>query len=91
MSASHVARGRIGGLTTASRHDMQAVSRPGREAFLARFEREVDPNGVLPVTERARRAEAAKKAYFAGLALKSVQKRQAVRRRGKSTKESPAL
>jgi hypothetical protein len=47
-----------------------------RQAFLDRFEREVDPDGTLPPAERARRAEHARKAYFAKLALKSAQARR---------------
>lgn len=46
------------------------------EAFAARFERQVDPNGVLPPAERARRAEAARRAYFTELALRSSQARR---------------
>lgn len=42
-----------------------------RAAFLARFEREVDPEGQLPAKERIRRAEQRRRAYFQGLALKS--------------------
>jgi hypothetical protein len=44
---------------------------PARAAFLSRFEREVDPEGVLDPEERARRADHAKKAYFLRLALAS--------------------
>jgi hypothetical protein len=44
---------------------------PARAAFLSRFEREIDPDGVLDPEERARRAEHAKKAYFLKLALAS--------------------
>jgi hypothetical protein len=44
---------------------------PARAAFLSRFEREVDPDGVLEPEDRARRAEHAKKAYFLKLALAS--------------------
>lgn len=47
-----------------------------REAFDARFEREVDPDGTLSPQERARRAAHARKAYFARLALKSAQARR---------------
>ena len=54
---------------------------PARRAFMDRFEDQVDPNRVLPNTERQRRAEQAKKAYFTRLALKSLQAR---RRRGKA-------
>lgn len=49
-----------------------ARTAPGRAAFLERFEREVDPDGTLTPPERARRAEAARKSYFASLALKSA-------------------
>lgn len=56
--------------------DYSAATAPARAAFLNRFEREVDPEGVLPATERARRAEHAKKAYFSRLALKSAQARR---------------
>lgn len=48
--------------------------------MLDKFEREVDPDGVLAPAERARRAAHARKAYFARLALKSAQARR--RRRG---------
>jgi hypothetical protein len=48
---------------------------PARAAFLARFEAEVDPEGILPPEERARRAEFARKAYFAGMAFKSAKAR----------------
>ena len=58
-----------------------------RAAFLSRFEREVDPDGVLQPDERARRAEHAKKAYFLRLALASRKARAA--KRGRSTKPSP--
>ena len=40
------------------------------------FEREVDPHNSLPVAERVRRAENARKAYFQRLALKSAQARR---------------
>jgi hypothetical protein len=42
-----------------------------RRAFLARFEREVDPEGTLPEPERLRRAESARRAYFTRLAYRS--------------------
>jgi len=43
---------------------------------LARFEREVDPDGVLPEVERLRRAEHARKAYMQKLALASAARRR---------------
>lgn len=48
-----------------------------RRAFLKKFELEVDPNGVLEPAERVRRANHARKAYFARLALLSAKARRA--------------
>jgi hypothetical protein len=56
--------------------DRTAATAPAREAFMGRFEREVDPEGVLPERERAQRAEAARRAYYAELALKSLAARR---------------
>lgn len=56
--------------------DSRAHTEPGRAAFLARFEKQVDPQGVLSPEERSRRAEQAKRAYFARLALKSSKARR---------------
>ncbi|MCW2901105.1 MAG: hypothetical protein JWO67_3370 [Streptosporangiaceae bacterium] len=55
--------------------DPAAHTAPARAAFLGRFEREVDPDGVLAPRERARRAEHARKAYFLRLALASAHAR----------------
>jgi hypothetical protein len=49
---------------------------PGRRAFLDRFERQVDPDGSLSPVERNRRAQHARKAYFATLAAKSAATRR---------------
>lgn len=48
---------------------------PARAAWEARFETQVDPTGSLPVAVRQKRAEHARKAYMAGLALKSARAR----------------
>ncbi len=56
--------------------DPSARTAPARQAFLDRFEREVDPDGTLPPAERARRAEHARKAYFTRLALASAKARR---------------
>ena len=53
-----------------------AATAPARAAFEARFEREVDPAGVLSAQERARRASFARRAYFARLALLSAKARR---------------
>lgn len=57
-------------------HDPAGPLPRARKAFDARFEREVDPDGVLTPEERARRAGHARKAYFTRLALKSAQARR---------------
>ncbi len=62
-------RARLGGLATSLRGHVNTA--PARSAFLARFDDEVDPDRVLSPTERARRSEAARRAYMTRLALKS--------------------
>ena len=69
-------RGRIGAYRLHATHDLRETTKAARAAFLARFEREVDPDGTLAPEERARRAEAARKAYFAQLAHKSAKARR---------------
>lgn len=69
-------RARIAAHAMHSQNDSRETSRPGRQAFLDRFELDVDPDGVLPVTERKRRAEQARKAYFTKLAFESSKARR---------------
>ena len=57
--------------------DRSARTAPARAALLSKFEREVDPDGVLAPAERVRRAEHARKAHFTRLALRSAQARRA--------------
>ena len=76
-----ILRSRLGALVLHSGYDSRALTAPARAAFLAKFEREVDPDGELSVPERKRRADMARRAYFTRLALKSVQ------RRSKKTRE----
>ena len=45
-------------------------------AALAKFEREVDPEGVLAPEERRRRAEHARKAHLARISLRSAKVRK---------------
>lgn len=59
--------------------DRSARTAPARRAFEARFEREVDPDGVLPAPVRAERAASARKAYFARLTLQSIAARRAAK------------
>ena len=55
--------------------DPAAHTAPARKAFLDRFEREVDPDGILSPEQRARMAEHAKKAYFVRLTMASAKAR----------------
>lgn len=56
--------------------DRSAATAPARAALHARFEREVDPEGRLTPTERAKRAENARAAYFLRLSLRSARVRR---------------
>ena len=72
-------RARLAAYAMHAQHDSRHTSTPGRTAFLARFEADVDPDGRLDPEERRRRAEHARSAYFARLALASVAARRAKR------------
>ena len=55
--------------------DRAARTAPARQAALDRFDKQVDPDGTLPIAERPRRAHSARSAYFRALALKSSRAR----------------
>ena len=78
-------RGRIGAYRLHATHDAKETTKPARAAFMTRFETEVDPDGVLSLENRSRRAESAKKGYFAQLARKSVKARRQRAAKGKGT------
>ena len=59
--------------------DRTAATAPARDAFLARFEKQVDPDGLLDPEERRKRAENAKKAYFLAMSYKATAARAARR------------
>jgi hypothetical protein len=69
--------GRIGAHTSHSRHDSRDITARARATFLDSFERQVDPDFVLPEAERQRRAAHARKAHYARLALRSAEARRA--------------
>ena len=75
-------RGRIGGFRLAATHDPKQYTARARKVFLSRFDDEVDQQRLLPEKERMRRATAARRAYFAQLALKSAGARR--RRAGRN-------
>ena len=74
--AERVLIGRLGAYVLHSRYDSRELTKAAHAALESKFEREVDPDGVLPIAERLRRAEMARKAYFMRLALSSVQVRR---------------
>ena len=57
--------------------DYSAATAPARAAFNDKFEREVDPHGVLPIEQRQKMAEHARRLHFLRMAQKSVQARKA--------------
>jgi hypothetical protein len=69
----------------AQTEDRSARTAPARKALLDRFDREVDPDGKLPLQERAKRAENARKAYYLQMSLKAAD----ARRRRKAAAQHP--
>jgi hypothetical protein len=55
--------------------DRTAAMKKANQAFMDRFEREVDPDGTLPPDVRAKLAASARSAYFTELAFKSSRAR----------------
>ncbi|MFN2489400.1 MAG: hypothetical protein ABR529_06635 [Actinomycetota bacterium] len=74
-AAQRTLRARLAAHTRWSMHDRKAGTEAAREAFRSRFERQVDPQGILPLEERQKRAESARRAYFARLSLASARAR----------------
>ena len=71
------AQARIAAYTKWARTDNRTLATAAaRAGFEARFEREVDPDGRLRATERARRAGFARRAYYVRLALLSAKARR---------------
>lgn len=69
-------RARVGAHASwAATPDVAARMAPAHAARFARFERQVDPDGVLDPADRERMAKAAERAYMLGLAAKSARTR----------------
>ena len=62
-------RARIAALARHSRTDGRDATQPARSAFMARFERQVDPDNQLDPVERAKRAGRARRAHFQAMAF----------------------
>jgi hypothetical protein len=68
--------GKLGAAVLHSRYDLHELTSAARAAFNAKFEREVDPDGLLAPEERDRRAASARKAYYMRLAALSAAARR---------------
>lgn len=75
-AADRSSRAKIAAHTRWANTDPREASEAARRRQMDRFERQVDPDGVLAPAERARRAEHARRAYMQRLALKSAQSRR---------------
>lgn len=69
-------RARIAAYTRSALYDARDLTQAARDGFLAKFEREADPEGKLDPAERERRALALRRAHMSRLALKSAQARR---------------
>lgn len=69
--------------------DRSEATKPARDGLTAKFEKMVDPEGMLPPEERARRVASARKAHMTRLALRSAQSRRtaATRRQKEGDRE----
>jgi hypothetical protein len=56
--------------------DPHVTTAAARAGFVARFEKQVDPDGTLPPEERARRTQAAIKSHMVKLAFYSARVRR---------------
>jgi len=65
----------MGGLTVQARYG-GAVAARARKGLRAKFEREADPDGVLPEAERQRRADLLMRAHMLRLASRSAAARR---------------
>jgi hypothetical protein len=72
-------RARLAAHAKHAKHDPRAAMDKARAAFLASFEQQADPDGVLSPAERDRRAQQLRSAHFARLALASAKARRARR------------
>ena len=77
--AERTLRARLAAHAMHGRHDARATTAKARAAFLARFEQQADPDGLLTPAERERRAQQLRSVYFAQLALASAKARRARR------------
>ena len=76
-------RARAAAYAMHAKHGSQKAARKGQAALLAKFELQVDPDGLLTPEDRRRRALLARRAHMARLALASARSRRAKRGDGR--------
>lgn len=69
-AAQRSQRARLAALSRWSREDGRPQGEVGQAGLTARFEREVDPEGLLDPETLAKRVNAARRAHFTRLAMK---------------------
>jgi hypothetical protein len=75
--SERITRAKLAAYTSwANTADRSARTTPARRAYLKRFERMVDPDGILDPVERAERAKHAMRAHMTRAALRSAQSRR---------------
>ena len=82
-------RARLAAHAMHAKHDARRTTVKARGAFLTRFEREVDPEGVLNPEERARRAEHALRAHMTRLRLADAKARRIKRDKATASTTRP--
>jgi len=82
--AERTLRARLAAHAMHATHDPREITQAAREAFMATFERQADPEGALDPEERRRRATHLRQAHYARLALAAA----AARRRKREARES---
>lgn len=76
-SAERRLRARAAGLTRwANEPDRAGAMQPLRDGFQRKLERQIDPDGVLPPDELAKRVELARRAHLAKASLAAAKARR---------------
>jgi hypothetical protein len=76
MSVDRSKIARLAAYEMHAKHDARVTTAKARAAADARFETMVDPEGKLSPQERGRRADAARKAHYIRMGLRSAEARR---------------
>jgi hypothetical protein len=76
VSMSNSERARYAALVRHAFGDTKKATQPAHAGFFAKFEREVDPDGVLAPDERALRADRLMRAHMVMLSARSAEARR---------------